>query len=539
MRKTTSATCRSRILAIANAATGRLEYKAVARRQALARLRYAAMAETRELPAVLSWDLDRTIPLLIGGDEVGGHAGGTFASIDPSTGAQHAEVASASARDVDDAVAAARAAFEGRWGATPPLERGRILAAAARALAERREELARLDALDAGLPLWMARADVDNAIRYFEFFSGAADKVYGDTIPLGPGVFDFTEREPYGVCGVITPFNVPVQMVARSVAPALATGNAVVVKPAEQAPLPALELGRLLASCGLPPGVVNVVPGVGAEAGARLAAHRDLDHLTFTGSLATGRRVAAAAAAEMTPMTIEAGGKSPQVVFADAPVEAALKAIVGSALLTAGQVCSAGTRILIEDAAYDEMAELIVKRAKGIRIGRALDDPEMGPLISELQRRRVLDAVGAAADSGVELLAGGGRPGDDRLAGGFFVEPTVFGDVDPSAPIAREEVFGPVLVLQRFTSREQALRMANDSEFGLVAGVWSDDVGAALELARSIRAGQVFVNNYGVGGGVELPFGGYKKSGMGREKGLAALSEYTQIKNVCIRTSAP
>ena len=476
-------------------------------------------------------------PLLIGGDEVGSAAGAEFTSFDPSTGEPLVQVAAATPADVDAAVAAARAAFEGEWGATAPLERGRLLARVAAALVERREEFARLDAIDAGLPLWMARADVDNAVRYFEFFAGAADKVYGDTIPLGEGVFDFTLREPYGVCGVITPFNVPVQMVARSIAPALASGNAVVVKPAEQAPLPALALGRLLVDCGFPAGSVNMVPGIGAEAGARLSGHPELDRLTFTGSLATGRLVAAAAAAEMTAVTIEAGGKSPQVVFADAPLDAAVTAITGSALRTAGQVCSAGTRVLVEEAAYERVAARLAEVASGLRLGHAVADPEVGPLVSELQHRRVLQALDAASGAGVEVLAGGGAPSQEDLAGGYFVSPTVFGDVDREAAVVREEVFGPVLTLQRFGSREEALELANDSEFGLVAGVWSADVGAALEFARGVRAGQVFINNYGVGGGVELPFGGYKKSGIGREKGLAALTEYTQLKNVCVRTS--
>jgi acyl-CoA reductase-like NAD-dependent aldehyde dehydrogenase len=496
---------------------------------------YGQMAHgsTIELP----YPRDGAARLLIRGEESPAAGGGEFETLDPSTGAPLARVAAGAAADIDAAIDAAAAAVAGGWGATQPLERGRLLAAAAAALRSRREEFATLDALDGGLPLWMGRADVDNAVRYFEFFAGAADKVYGETIPLGPGTLDFTVREPYGVCGVITPFNVPVQMVARSIAPALAAGNSVVVKPAEQAPLPALALGRLLTECGFPAGSVNMVAGDGPDAGAHLAGHPRLDRLTFTGSLATGKLVAVAAVAEMTPVTIEAGGKSPQVVFADAPIAAAVAAIAGSALRTAGQVCSAGTRVLIEDAAYDRVAAALAETASGLRLGRAIADPEVGPLVSGLQRDRVLAALDAAGADGVEAIAGGGAPDQAELAGGFFVEPTVFGEVGRGAAIVRDEIFGPVISLQRFGNAAEALELANDSEFGLVAGVWSADVGAALEFSREVKAGQVFVNNYGVGGGVELPFGGFKKSGIGREKGLAALAEYTQLKNVCVKTS--
>jgi len=494
---------------------------------------YGPMSQSPQ-PVADSQGSRRVVPLLLAGEER--VTADALETLDPSTGRPLTSFAIAGTAEIDEAVDAARSAFTGAWGATTPLERGRLLARAAAQLRDRRDEFARLDALDGGIPLTMARGDVDNAIRYFEFFAGAADKVYGDTIPLGPGVLDFTLREPHGVCGVITPFNVPVQMMARSVAPALATGNAVVVKPAEQAPLAALELGRLLVACGLPPGTLSVVPGLGAQAGAHLAGHPGLDHLTFTGSLATGRLVASAAVEQMTAVTIEAGGKSPQIVFDDAPVDATIAAITRSALLTAGQVCSAGTRILVQDGIYDEIGRRLAAFARGIGIGHAIDDPDMGPLVSRLQQQRVLEAVATAVQAGTNVLAGGGAPRGAGLEGGFFVEPTVLDDVDPDAPIARDEVFGPVVGLERFGTYADALAKANDTEFGLVAGIWSRDLGAALELARGVRAGQVFINNYGVGGGVELPFGGYKKSGIGREKGLAALLEYTQLKNVCIRT---
>ena len=483
------------------------------------------------------WTESTPAPLLIGGDRVMGGGSDSFPCVNPSTGECIAHAVAGTSADIDEAIGAARDAFGG-WGTLAPVERGRMLWRIADAIRERRESLAYLDAVDAGLPLWMGRADVDNAARYFEFFAGAADKIYGDSIPLGPGSIDFTAREPYGACGVITPFNVPLQMVARSVAPALAAGNTVVAKPGEQSALPAIALGELMLECGLPAGVVNVISGVGPETGAALAAHPGQDHLTFTGSLAVGREVAAAAARQMTPMTIEAGGKSPQVVFADADVDVAITSIIGSAIRTAGQVCSAGTRVLIEDAAYDQVAGELVRRTEALETGRAVDEPDVGPLVSKAQQTRVLASIESAAAAGVEVLTGGGAPSSGPLAGGFFVEPTIFGEVDPDSDIVREEVFGPVLTLQRFGTVEDAGQMANDTEFGLVAGVWSRDVSTALELARTLQAGQVFINNYGVAGGVELPFGGYKKSGIGREKGLAALAEYTQLKNICIGTSS-
>jgi aldehyde dehydrogenase (NAD+) len=474
-------------------------------------------------------------PLIVAGERRRG-GGEPLTTLDPSTGAEIGTVDSAGEEDVTAAIAAARGAFEGPWSEPAPAERGRMLLTAAARVREAAEDLVAIDVLDAGLPPAMARADVANAARYFEYYAGIADKLHGDSIPLGPGFVDFTTLEPYGVCAILSPFNVPLQLFARSVAPALATGNSIVVKLAEQAPLPGLLLGDLLQTIGLPAGTLNVLAGPGPITGNALVGAADVDHVTFTGSVATGQAIMATAATQLTPVTLELGGKSPQVVFADADIDQAVTAIVGSALLTAGQVCSAGTRILVEDSVHDRVAEALVARAEAIVVGPAGEDPQMGPLVSAAQQCGALAAVAAAREEGATVLTGGDVPAALRDSGGYFVSPTVLGDVDPAAAAAREEVFGPVLSLLRFSGAAEALAMANDSEYGLVAGIWTADVSRAMALAQRIRAGQIYVNNYGVGGGVELPFGGFKRSGIGREKGLAALREYSQLKNVCVRS---
>jgi aldehyde dehydrogenase (NAD+) len=464
-------------------------------------------------------------------------AGEWFDTFDPSSGEVIAQVARGREADVDEAVAVAAEAFESLWFDSLPYERARALYRVGAELRSRADEFAELDALNVGLPTPMARMDVEVAARYFEYYAGIADKIQGESIPLGPDYVDFTVREPWGVCAVIAPFNVPLQLSARSLAPALAAGNTVVLKPAEQAPLPSLRLGEIMLEAGIPPGVINVVPGFGADAGERLVSHPGISHISFTGSRPTGERILASAAAQLTPVTLELGGKSPQIIFADADLEAAANAIVGSALLTAGQVCSAGTRVLAEEPIRDQIVDLLADRARSIKVGRPLEGGEMGPLISEGQQAGVLKALERARASGARVIVGGGRPQDAALQTGFFVEPTVLDGVTQDMPIAREEVFGPVLAVVTVANEDAAIAVANDTDYGLVAGVWTQHIGRAHRVARRVRAGQIFINNYGVGGGVELPFGGYKKSGLGREKGLAALHEYTQIKNICARIS--
>jgi acyl-CoA reductase-like NAD-dependent aldehyde dehydrogenase len=450
---------------------------------------------------------------------------------DPSTGEVIAELASGAASDVDEVVLSAAAAVNDDWARWTPAERGRLCLRIAAALRRESDALTELVVHDAGLPVSMARSDVETAARYFEYYGGLADKRQGDTIPLGPDYLDYTRREPWGVCAIVLPFNVPTQMAARSLAPALIGGNTVVIKPAEQAPFAPLALLAICAEAGAPSGVVNAVVG-GGTTGASLVGHDRVDHITFTGSLATGRRIMATAAETMTPLVLELGGKSPQIVFADGDLERAAVAIVGSALRTAGQVCSAGTRVLVERPVYDELAGRLVALASSLQVGSAESDPDVGPVISADQRERILRAVDAGVEQGATLLAGGRATVMDG-AGGYFVAPTLL-QADPDSSVMREEVFGPVLALMPFSGEGEAVRLVNDSDYGLVAGVWTKDLGRAHRVAHSVKAGQVFVNCYGVGGGVELPFGGYKRSGFGRLKGIAGADEYTQLKNVCV-----
>jgi aldehyde dehydrogenase (NAD+) len=451
--------------------------------------------------------------------------------IDPSTAGEIGTVALGDAVAVDRAVEAAKQAFDEHWFRSLPVERGRLLMRIAAAIRADAESLAEHVMRNTGHPRGFALADAENAARYFEYYAGIADKIHGDSIPVGPDHVDFTIREPWGVCAIVSPFNAPLQLPARSIAPALAAGNTVVLKPADQAPAPTLALGRVIQRAGAPAGVVNIVPG-GLDVGQRLIAHPDVAHITFTGSVEVGQAIMRGAAEGLKPVTLELGGKSPQIVFDDADIEAVVRAVVGSAILTTGQVCSAGTRILVQDGVHDALADALREAIDGITIGPPADGADMGPVITARQQERVLRAVSEGRAAGARVVVGGDTP-PDGAGDGYFVRPTVLDQVEPQSALAREEVFGPVLAMMRFEHWQDALRLANDSEFGLVAGVWTRDGALGLHLAREVRAGQVFINNYGVGGGVELPFGGYKRSGFGREKGLPALDEYTQLKNVC------
>ena len=475
-------------------------------------------------------------PALVGGDEV--ETKESFQDVDPSTGQALAEVARCGAVEVDQAVAAAREVFERTWRRTIPSERARLLRRLADLMRQELASLAEMESRDTGKPLRQARTDAEVAARYFEFYAGTVEAMYGDTIPAVADMLVYTLREPYGVTGHIVPWNYPMQIGARTVAPALAAGNCCVLKPAEEAPLTALRIGQLALEAGLPPGALNVVPGYGEEAGAALAAHPSIDHLAFTGSAEVGTLVAKAAAEHITPVTLELGGKSPNLVFADADIQTAVPVIVNSIVQNAGQTCSAGSRLLVEEAVHDDVLDAVADRFRTIRIGRGIDDPDLGPLISAEQRDRVRGYV-EAGRSEAELVVGGSIPDGEGLANGFFFQPTLFDQVPAEASIAREEIFGPVLAVGTFHDADEAIRLANSSEYGLIAAVWSRDVSRAHWLAREIRAGQIYVNTYGAGGGVELPFGGFKRSGYGREKGYEALLGYTQTKTVAVRLVQP
>lgn len=462
-------------------------------------------------------------------------AGGeTLPMTDPSDGQVFADIARGTAEDVDLAVQAARRAFNGEWGRTPGVERGRILARAAALVARHADELLALESRDCGKPTTQARNDVVAVARYFEFYGGAADKVGGQTLPYLNGYTVLADREPHGVTGHIVPWNYPLQIFGRSVGAALAAGNACVVKPAEDACLSLLRLAELLAQAGLPAGALNIVTGLGREAGAALSAHPGLDHISFTGSPVTGTQVAQAAAVHHIPVTLELGGKSPQIVFDDADLDAAVPVIVNAIVQNSGQTCSAGSRLLVQRGVYEPLLEKLGHAFAALRVGPASADLAMGPLIRETQLAHVRQMVHEARDSGVAVAAHG-QIVTDAPHGGYYFAPTLMRDVPPGHRIAQQEVFGPVLAAMAFADEDEAIALANGTRFGLVAGLWTANGSRQMRLARRLQAGQVFINNYGAAGGVELPFGGVKSSGHGREKGIEGLLSFTRIKTIAIK----
>src|SRR5688572_19873031 len=437
----------------------------------------------------------QTEELLIDGARAGASDGKTFDVFDPSTGERLATVAKATKADVDRAVRSAQAAMDSKaWGGLAPAERGRIMWRIAGAIRERAEELATLESRDNGKPLRQARTDVQVAARYFEFFAGIADKIMGNTIPLGPGFLDYTVREPIGVSAQIIPWNYPIQIGARGIAPAIAAGCTVVLKPAEDAPMTALRLGEIALACGLPPGVLNVVPGMGPEAGAALARHPDINQLTFTGSVEVGIAVAKMAADNIVPVVMELGGKSPNIVFADADLDLTVQGVANAIFQNAGQTCSAGSRLLVQRKAHDELVARLAERATAMRVGPGVSDPDMGPIISKKQLEMIEGYVKIGKSEGAHVAAGGARPSGSDLGRGFFFQPTLLDRVSPDMRVAQEEIFGPVLAIITFDEIEEAIAIANRSQYGLVAGVWTRDINKAMTVASRIKAGQVYVN---------------------------------------------
>jgi aldehyde dehydrogenase (NAD+) len=447
---------------------------------------------------------------------------------DPATAAVVARVVETDQDQVCQAVQSAHAAYLS-WSRIDPAERGRRLNAVAASIRAEADTLARLETIDSGKPLSQARADIGASARYFEYYGGLADKIQGDTIPQPDGTFAYTVHEPYGVIAHITPWNAPLTQLARGIAPSLAAGNSVVAKPSELTPLTTLYAARLMVEAGLPAGLCNVVLGRGTSTGADLVRHELVRHLTFTGSVATGRSVGVVAAQRIIGVNLELGGKSPTIVCADADLDAAARAGALAVVRNSGQSCFATTRLLVDRRVRSQFVELLAARMGGLSVGHGLDEPDVGPLISERQFERVMGYLDSARSSGADIVTGGERA--DVGGGGHFVTPTLLQGVHNDMPVAREEIFGPVQSVLEFDSLEEAVAIANDTEYGLSAGIFTRDVATAHRVAGQLQAGQVQVNRY-TGAGVEVPFGGYKNSGLGREKGIDALHHYTQVKSV-------
>lgn len=453
----------------------------------------------------------------------------TYENIDPATGECIGTVMRSGKDTVDAAVEAARRA-QASWSQTKTETRADLMHAFADLIFSHGEELAKLETEDTGKPLTQARTDAEVTARYFKFYGRTIEAYYGDYLPVDDGFHAFSRRQPLGVCGSIVAWNYPMQLFGRAVAPAVVTGNTIVLKPADETPRTAVRLAELATAAGFPCGVINIVPGIGAEAGQALAEHPGIDHIGFVGSNPVGKTIAVSAANNLIPSTLELGGKSPHIVFPDADLETVAGFITKGILQNAGQTCSAGSRLIVHSSIADELYAKLAEKFEAVSIGSGMDDEDLGPLVSLKQQNRVKTFVDEAEG---EVIVGGGVP--QNLPVGAYFSPTIIARVDPSSKIANEEVFGPVLVTMEFDSEDEAVAIANGTDYALMAAVWTNDVSRAHRLALKVEAGQVYVNAFGAGGGVEYPFGGFKKSGHGREKGYAALDGYTATKTVIMK----
>jgi acyl-CoA reductase-like NAD-dependent aldehyde dehydrogenase len=484
-------------------------------------------------------DQPRKYQLFIDGQWVDAESGKTFTTPNPATGQTLAEVAEADKADIDKAVQAARRAYEGKWSKMSARDRGRLLYKLAQLIEANSKELAALETADNGKPIRESQyVDLPQVVENFEYFAGYATKIDGETISVPGQMFNYTLREPIGVCGQIIPWNFPLLMAAWKLAPALAAGNTVVLKPAEQTPVNAMELGKLIQEAGFPDGVVNIVPGYGETAGAALASHPGIDKVAFTGSTEVGKIIARAAADNLTKVSLELGGKAPNIVFADADMEQAVNGAMMGIFFNQGQVCCAGSRLFLAEGIKDEFLERFKEKAQKVKVGDPMDaGTHMGPQVSEEQLDRIKGYVDIAREEGAQVLTGGCPPqleGDFQQ--GYFFQPTIFGDVNNQMRVAQEEIFGPVTSVITFQNEEDLIKQANETIYGLSAGIWTRDLVRAHRFARDIHAGTIWINTFNMFNAAS-PFGGFKQSGYGREMGKHALEMYTQIKSVWVDLS--
>lgn len=484
-------------------------------------------------------DTPRKYQLFIDGEWVDAASGKTFTTPNPATGQTLAEVAEADRADIEKAVAAARRAYEGKWSKLSARDRGRLLYKLSQLIEANAPRLANLETADNGKPIRESLyVDLPQVAENFEYFAGWATKIEGETIPVPGRMFNYTLREPVGVCGQIIPWNFPLLMAAWKLAPALAAGNTVVLKPAEQTPVTAMELGKLIQEAGFPPGVINIVPGYGEKAGAALASHAGIDKVAFTGSTEVGKLIARAAAENLTKVSLELGGKAPNVVFADADLEQAVNGAMMGIFYGQGQVCCAGSRLFVEDKIKDEFLAKLQERSRGIKVGDPMDKgTQMGPQVSAEQLDRIRGYVAIGQTEGATLLTGGEPPSlEGNLQNGFFFQPTIFSEVKNQMRVAQEEIFGPVVSVITFSDEDDLIRQANETIYGLSAGIWTRDITRAHRFAKEVKAGVVWINTFNMFSPAS-PFGGYKQSGYGREMGKQALELYTQVKSVWVDLS--